>query len=811
VNLFGGKGSALAKALGTALMLIAAVRVGIMLAAPANQYALLWPVGGVALLCVYYWKWPALVGVLLGSLVYNATTVDWRWFSLLDAAHTTKFAFADAATLAVICLASVVQAWLSARVLRVSMPALRDGSLPLSGWLWMLLLAGPLACLLKTAMLALALGWITVPLRTENLVFASAMWVSTTLAIWMAVPLIIIRELRADLPNLARDRLRNPWVALALVAVPAWGLAAYVGGQQAQREQQRLHELGAAFRGEVQVGLDLAAQKLAALRAYYRATGTVSQDRFAQFADELLEGTPLLIGLNWAGRVADDERAQVEAELAAEQGHAVPLSQLDGEGHLVPAPRRDEYWPLLRMAPDARKAILGFDLASEPNRRKAMLAAQQGGVTVSSRAMSAHADNDGHVPAVFLYLATANPRGVVVAPLKIDSLLGEEELGRQLLAQGHGLVLSNAAGEVLASMEQRAGTLGGADPGQAQQFELKVGAQSWRLEVTTAKVALPYLTAPLWWFGQTLPQLLCALVGLFFAMLASSDRQLFQLERHYAGYVESHVRKAAPRALSAARFDAAIEAAWEARAFEPQFEPIVDIGSGDIRGIEALLRWRGAPDGVDTSAIIDWAERRNLIAELDHDMLVATLRAAADWPLARLPGFTVSVNVSASDMQHPHWAERILRELARQRVGGRNLCVEITEGVLLRSDDDLLGQLAALRAAGVRIALDDFGTGYSSIAYLHQLPVDRIKLDSTFVSNLADDDKARRIVASIVTLGHTLDIDLVAEAVEDARTVRVLQTLGCRLAQGRYYSAAVDGRVMRDLLSRQIGIQRARA
>ena len=805
MTLFTGKWSAVAKALATALAMVVAGRVANTLATAANPYTLLWPVGGVALLCVYYWKRPALVGVLLGALTHNLSS-DWQWFSLLGAQGKHEFA---GISLVTICLASVIQVWLSARVLRRYMPAVREGSLRVSGWLSMLLLAGPAACLLKMTMLALALGWITLPLRAENVAFAAGMWVSTTLATWMTVPLIVIHELRADLPKLAQNRLRNPWIVLALVVLPAWVLAAYAGAQQATREQQRLYKDGAEFRGEVQAGLEAAVQKLVAMRAFLGVSGEVSPQRFGQFANEVLAGTPLLLGLGWASLVKDGDRTAAEATLAAQLGHPTSLTQFDADGNLVVAARRDEYWPLLRIAPDSRKQVLGLDLTSEPNRRRALLAAQGGELAVSTRAISAQASGE-RVPAVFLYLATSNPRGVVVAPLKIETLIGGGALGQQLLTQKHGVLLSNVDGEVLATLQKQPGVLRDADPALAQQYPLKIGNETWTLTVTTAKTALPYLSAPLWWFGQTLPQILCILVGLFLVVITGNERQIFQLERYYTGYVEHHRRAVAQSIVATADVDAAIESAWDARAFEPQFEPIVDIRTGEIRGVEALLRWPGAPKGVTTCDVIDWAERHNLIGQLDHEMLVATLRAAADWPLARLPGFAISVNASASDMHDLHWAEQVLRELARHRIAGRNLCVEITEGVLIRSDGSVLSQLDALRAAGVRIALDDFGTGYSSIAYLRQLPVDRIKLDRLFVSDLTQDEKARHVVASILALGDTLDIDLVAEAVEDEGTARVLETLGCRFAQGRFYSDTLDAQAMHDLLVRQTKVQRAR-
>lgn len=805
MNLFAGRASFAAKLLTTALALAGTAKIT-SLATPAYHGSLLWPVTGLGVLFAYGWRRPALWGVLLGALIYNGASSDWHWFSQFSWTNVDHSGLAETAVLLAICLLSPLQAGLAAAVLRRYVPAIRDGSLPMSGWISMLLLAGPATCLLRTAILAVLLGWATLPLRVENAVFVGAIWVATTLSVLIAVPVIVIHELRRNIPRLTQNRLRNPWIVLALVTLPAMALAGYLGLQQVRRERLRFESLAAALKNEVQAGLDASEQKLLLMRAFYRATPEVSPAQFDQFAGELLDNAPSLLGLGWAGWVADRDRAQVEASLTAQRGRATSLTQLDDRDNLIAASPRDGYWPLLRIVPDPRKALLGFDLASEPTRRDALLQAQAGKLTASARALSARADGE-HVPAVFLYLATARPRGVVVALLKVETLLSQGA-GRQLLAQGHSLSLSNAGG-VLAELQMEAQPPRAADPNFDQSYALKIGEESWYLNIITTKTALPYLSAPLWWLGQTLPQLFCVLVGLFLALAASNDRKIFQLERYYAGYVEG-LGKSPPPHGPAAHFDNAIEQAWNERAFEPWFEPIVDIRTGEIRGAEALLRWPGAPEGLTTCDVIEWAERKNLIGDLDRVILSATLRAIADWPLARLPSFAISVNMSPSEMQNPHWSERVLHELARHRIAGRHLCVEITEGVLIRADSAVLDQLAMLRAAGVRIALDDFGTGYSSIAYLRQLPVDRVKLDRAFVSDLASDDRARRIVASMLALGHTLDVDLVAEAVEDSHTVRVLRDLGCQLAQGWYFSGTISAPAMRDLLGNQLSARRAR-
>jgi EAL domain-containing protein (putative c-di-GMP-specific phosphodiesterase class I) len=795
-----------AKLLATVLIVISVPKITQVLTAPVHYFTLLWPVTGVSLLLGYFWGRPALAGLLLGALLYNGTS-GWQWLSLLPWAGLKRVELADAALLFAFSLTTVAQVALAAWILRRRMPALRDGSLSIPGWISLLLLVGPATCLLKTAVPALLLGWVSLPPHFEKIALAGALWASTTLSVWMAVPIILIFELRRHMPRLAQNPLRNPWITLALVAFPAMALTSYFGLQQVYREQRRFEELGTAFKNEVQAGLDAGEQKLLLLRAFYAATQDASPTRFDQFADDLLASTPSLLGLGWAGPVADAGRAHVETVLTAERGLATPLTESDEHGGLATAPRRDEYWPLLRMAPAARKAMLGFDLASEPSWRQALSGLQNGGAVAQVHAISARIGAE-KASDVILYLATADPRGVVIAPLKVDALL-QNSLGRQLFEQGHGVSLSGADGAVLAQRQMDPGK-DAADPDLAQTYALKLGADSWRLTVRRAKASQLYLSAPLWWFGQALPLLVCVLVGLLLALTASSDRRIFQLERYYAGYVEG-LGKGMQAQRIASRHDASIEEAWKERVFEPRFESIVDIRSGEIRGAEALLRWPGAPEGLTTSDIVEWAERKNLIGDVDRNILSSTLHAVAAWPLARLPAFVVSVNVSASELQNPRWAEWVLHELEHHRVAGRNLCVEITEGVLIRADSVVFDQLAALRSAGVRIALDDFGTGYSSIAYLRQLPVDRIKLDRAFVSDLADDDKARRIVASVLALGRTLDIDLVAEGVEDERTAQVLRDLGCTLAQGWYFSPAIGAQAMRDVLGARLAASAVRS
>jgi EAL domain-containing protein (putative c-di-GMP-specific phosphodiesterase class I) len=782
-------------ALWSMLAVFGVSRISGALADVVGSLTLLWPISGLAMGLAYYWGRPALVGIFCGSLLYILSS-DWQWFSLVQLFSASSHPFANFGAALAICAASVGQSWLCALILRRRMPAILEGTLRTPSWLVLLFLVGPLGCLIKSGVAALVFGWWSLPFQLDKSVFWFAMWLSNTASTMMVLAVIVIRELRLDAPELSRNPLRSPWLTLAFVAVPTWLLAGYANYQQVAQEQVRFGNQSDQLRGDMQAGIDAAEQKLRVLRAFYRSNADLSPAEFNQFANELLEHTPLLLGLGLVARVPDSERAMAEGRLRRSDVQVPNLTEIGRAGRLVAARRRADYWPLIQIAPEARANLLGFDVASEPAGHQALLEAQDDQLSVSVRSASEPAVAEA-IPTVFLYLGTAKPeRGAVIAPLKIDALLTGSNIAQDLLALHHGLTLTDARGSVVAS-------IGGQRDAQAEKnssfnrsLGLRVGEDSWGLHISTARIALPYLSAPLWWFGQLLPQLLCIAVGLLLAMATSNEKKILRLERQYVGYLEN--READHPRTQEKPFDVQIEQAWQDKAFVSRFEPIVDLRSGQIRGVEALLRWDGAPEGVTTADIIEWAERKNLIGELGKKSLGASLEAFAAWPMPRLLPFTISVNISATELQNPFCAERILQALNRAKIPGRRLCVEITEGILIRSDRRLIThQLGMLRAAGVRIALDDFGAGYSSMGYLRQLPVDRIKLDSLFVAGLTTDIKARQIVASIVALGSTLGIDLVAEGVEDAATADVLSRLGCTLAQGWLFSKAVNAQVIR--------------
>ncbi len=221
------------------------------------------------------------------------------------------------------------------------------------------------------------------------------------------------------------------------------------------------------------------------------------------------------------------------------------------------------------------------------------------------------------------------------------------------------------------------------------------------------------------------------------------------------------------------------------------YQPKIDLDTGDVHGVEALVRWdhptRGVLYPVDFLALV---EEAGLMPAMTRVVLSKALDQAAAWQ-ARGRHLTVAVNLSASSLVDADLPERIVAMLAERGVPPRALQLEITEESLMVDRERARSILTRLREGGVHISVDDFGTGYSSLGYLRDLPVDELKLDRSFVLPMADDVRAAALVASTIGLAHSLDLRIVAEGVETAVACAELARLGCDQAQGYVISRPV--------------------
>jgi EAL domain-containing protein (putative c-di-GMP-specific phosphodiesterase class I) len=222
---------------------------------------------------------------------------------------------------------------------------------------------------------------------------------------------------------------------------------------------------------------------------------------------------------------------------------------------------------------------------------------------------------------------------------------------------------------------------------------------------------------------------------------------------------------------------------------KPFYQPIVEMETREFLGFEALARWRHAEMGeISPDRFIPIAEDCGAIAELTEQLLIQACEDALHWP----DNILLSFNLSPALLNSPGLSELILSLLKGKDFPVDRLELEITESALVRDLNAARKCLGALREAGVKIALDDFGTGYSSLYHLRNFKVDRIKVDTSFVSAMTRDEDSAAIVKALVGLGSGLGLEVTAEGVETEEQRRLLIAQGCHQAQGFYFDRALS-------------------
>ena len=241
------------------------------------------------------------------------------------------------------------------------------------------------------------------------------------------------------------------------------------------------------------------------------------------------------------------------------------------------------------------------------------------------------------------------------------------------------------------------------------------------------------------------------------------------------------------RALQRLQLEGDLRSALQQQEFFVEYQPIIELGTGKVARLEALVRWQHPVRGrVTPEEFIPVAEETGAIVPIDRWVLQTACQQLAAWR-ARYPqaaSWRIGINFCARDLQAPDLLEHIDTLLASLQLSGHCLTVEITERLLVANFDRTIELLERLRARNISLSIDDFGTGYSSLAYLHQLPVDSLKIDRTFVSQMERDRRSYEIAETIVTLSNRLGIEAIAEGVETPQQQEILTQLGCEFGQG---------------------------
>ena len=256
------------------------------------------------------------------------------------------------------------------------------------------------------------------------------------------------------------------------------------------------------------------------------------------------------------------------------------------------------------------------------------------------------------------------------------------------------------------------------------------------------------------------------------------------------------------RALTRLQIESDLRRAIEREELHVNYQPIVSLRDGRIRGFEALVRWRHPERGpIPPSEFIPVAEETGLIVQLDRWVLRQACSRMRGWqeefPAAR--GMKISVNLSCKQLTQPTLVEQVLSTLRETGLDPQSLKLEITETAMMENGDYAMKVLEQLSRAGVELSLDDFGTGYSSLSYIHRFPITTLKIDRSFVKRIGGGDSGE-IVRTVVALARNLGLEVVAEGVEDVTQLDQLRALDCEQAQGYYFSRPVDGEVATELI-----------
>ena len=255
--------------------------------------------------------------------------------------------------------------------------------------------------------------------------------------------------------------------------------------------------------------------------------------------------------------------------------------------------------------------------------------------------------------------------------------------------------------------------------------------------------------------------------------------------------------------------------ALAAREFEIHFQPQISMRTGRILSVEALVRWRHPQKGlIGPSSFIPLAEQTGLIMPLDAWVLKEACRQARAWVTEAGANFKVAVNLSAMEFRVPDILDTVISAVNAAGLEPRVLEIELTESALMIDPEGAASALKMLRSMGVSIAIDDFGTGYSSLSYLRRLPIDKLKIDRSFIRDLTTSATDESIVRAIVALAHSVGVQVVAEGVETAEQLERIRALGCDQWQGYYCcppqpAAELAARIMNDAAISATGLRAA--
>jgi diguanylate cyclase (GGDEF)-like protein/PAS domain S-box-containing protein len=278
-------------------------------------------------------------------------------------------------------------------------------------------------------------------------------------------------------------------------------------------------------------------------------------------------------------------------------------------------------------------------------------------------------------------------------------------------------------------------------------------------------------------------------------LMRNADLAMYEAKRHGGAQWRVFEESMHTVALGRLELGAELQRAVDEEQFELHFQPIVTLDTADVVGAEALIRWRHPERGLlAPKQFLPLAEQSGLIIPMGRWALAEACRTLASWQedYPQTHPFYLSVNVSMRQLREARIVQDVRDALAQAGMEPRQLVLEITESFLADETEPVLRCLQRLRSMGVRLAVDDFGTGYSALNYLQRFPIDMLKIDRSFVEHARPGSPSVNLVRSIVQLGQSLHLEIIAEGVEEAEQAEELLAMGVRAGQGFYYAKPLE-------------------
>lgn len=290
--------------------------------------------------------------------------------------------------------------------------------------------------------------------------------------------------------------------------------------------------------------------------------------------------------------------------------------------------------------------------------------------------------------------------------------------------------------------------------------------------------------------GQDLPTL-----------MKNADLALYRAKEHGRNNYQFYTMEMTNKAQEKMALQNVLGHALVKNEFLLHYQPIIDIHTREIYGVEALLRWKNNEYGYITpDEIISVAEESGLINQVSEWVLLTACKQLKCWHEMGMTSLVVSVNFSGHQFKHSNFADKVLKTITTAGIPPQSLVIEVTESTVMEDSENILKILYSLKDLGVKIAIDDFGTGYWSLSNLRRLSVDMIKIDKTFIKLLTTDDTSSAITGAIIAMMNKLGIKSVAEGVETKEQYKFLEFEGCDAMQGYYITRPLDEEAMTSFL-----------